>query len=177
MHKGYKCLDRSTGRIYISRDVVFDEKVFPFSTPGVVVDVSKLIHVSFPSTEPVTQSTDTRSYDITLLPVNAPSFVGSPVQVPSSASEQRPIDVQPAPPLHASGRVPDPTSHAATTPAPPLPARGAAPGSPPGALATAWAAASLLVARFVAWAATCHVARAAPCRVAFACTCRRLAGA
>ena len=31
MHKGYKCLDISTGRVYISRDVVFDEHVFPFS--------------------------------------------------------------------------------------------------------------------------------------------------
>jgi hypothetical protein len=27
MHKGFKCLDISTGRIYISRDVVFDEAV------------------------------------------------------------------------------------------------------------------------------------------------------
>jgi hypothetical protein len=31
MHKGFKCLDISTGRIYISRDVVFDEQVFPFA--------------------------------------------------------------------------------------------------------------------------------------------------
>ncbi|WVZ48786.1 hypothetical protein U9M48_000195 [Paspalum notatum var. saurae] len=31
LHKGYKCLDISTGRVYISRDVVFDEKVFPFA--------------------------------------------------------------------------------------------------------------------------------------------------
>jgi hypothetical protein len=30
-HKGYKCLDVSTGCIYISRDVVFDEEMFPFS--------------------------------------------------------------------------------------------------------------------------------------------------
>jgi histone deacetylase 1/2 len=30
-HKGYKCLDTTTGHIYISRDVVFDESVFPFS--------------------------------------------------------------------------------------------------------------------------------------------------
>jgi hypothetical protein len=31
MHKGFKCLDISTGRLYISHDVVFDENVFPFS--------------------------------------------------------------------------------------------------------------------------------------------------
>lgn len=31
MHKGFKCLNVSTGRIYISRDVVFDEQIFPFS--------------------------------------------------------------------------------------------------------------------------------------------------
>jgi hypothetical protein len=30
-HKGFKCLDVSTGRVYISRDVVFDETVYPFS--------------------------------------------------------------------------------------------------------------------------------------------------
>jgi histone deacetylase 1/2 len=31
-HKGVKCLDTSTVRVYISRDVVFDESVFPFAT-------------------------------------------------------------------------------------------------------------------------------------------------
>jgi hypothetical protein len=31
MHKGYKCLDVSTGRVYISHDVIFDEENFPFS--------------------------------------------------------------------------------------------------------------------------------------------------
>jgi hypothetical protein len=30
MHKGVKCLDINTGRIFISRDVVFDENSFPF---------------------------------------------------------------------------------------------------------------------------------------------------
>jgi hypothetical protein len=30
-HKGFKYLDLSTGRTYISRDVIFDENVFPFS--------------------------------------------------------------------------------------------------------------------------------------------------
>lgn len=32
MHKGFKCLDISSGRIYISRDVIFDENVFPFAS-------------------------------------------------------------------------------------------------------------------------------------------------
>lgn len=32
LHKGFKCLEPKTGRIYISRDVVFDEDVFPFSS-------------------------------------------------------------------------------------------------------------------------------------------------
>jgi histone deacetylase 1/2 len=31
IHKGYKCLHIPTNRVYISRDVVFDETVFPFS--------------------------------------------------------------------------------------------------------------------------------------------------
>jgi hypothetical protein len=30
-HKGYKCIDVATGRVYISRDVMFDKSVFPFS--------------------------------------------------------------------------------------------------------------------------------------------------
>ena len=30
-HKGMKCLDVSTGCVYISRDVVFDETKFPFA--------------------------------------------------------------------------------------------------------------------------------------------------
>jgi hypothetical protein len=32
MHKGFKCLDLSSGCIYISRDVIFDEQVFPFTS-------------------------------------------------------------------------------------------------------------------------------------------------
>jgi hypothetical protein len=30
LHNGFKCLEVSTGRVYISRDVVFNESVFPF---------------------------------------------------------------------------------------------------------------------------------------------------
>jgi hypothetical protein len=32
LHKGVKCLDVTTGRVYISRDVVFDENIFPFAS-------------------------------------------------------------------------------------------------------------------------------------------------
>jgi histone deacetylase 1/2 len=31
-HKGVKCLDVSTGCVYVSRDVVFDENTFPFTS-------------------------------------------------------------------------------------------------------------------------------------------------
>jgi hypothetical protein len=31
MHKGFKCLEVSSGQVYISRDVVYDEMVFPFA--------------------------------------------------------------------------------------------------------------------------------------------------
>jgi hypothetical protein len=32
LHKGYKCQDPAQGRVYISRDVVFDETIFPFAS-------------------------------------------------------------------------------------------------------------------------------------------------
>ncbi len=32
LHKGFKCLDVSSGRVYVSHDVTFDEQVFPFAT-------------------------------------------------------------------------------------------------------------------------------------------------
>jgi hypothetical protein len=31
IHKGFKCLEVNIGRIYISRDIVFDENIFSFS--------------------------------------------------------------------------------------------------------------------------------------------------
>jgi hypothetical protein len=31
LHKGFKCLDINSGRLYISRDVIFDETIFPFA--------------------------------------------------------------------------------------------------------------------------------------------------
>jgi hypothetical protein len=31
LHKRFKCLDAATSRIYISKDITFDENIFPFS--------------------------------------------------------------------------------------------------------------------------------------------------
>jgi hypothetical protein len=31
LHKGYKCLDIDSGRVYISRGIIFDETNFPFT--------------------------------------------------------------------------------------------------------------------------------------------------
>uniref|UniRef100_A0A2N9F121 Reverse transcriptase Ty1/copia-type domain-containing protein n=1 Tax=Fagus sylvatica TaxID=28930 RepID=A0A2N9F121_FAGSY len=41
-HKGYKCFYPPTGRIYISRHVVFDEKILPFSTPAQLYDTNPI---------------------------------------------------------------------------------------------------------------------------------------
>jgi hypothetical protein len=58
IHKGFKYLDVAEGRIYISRDVVFNEMVFPFSklNPNaracLRVDILLLPTTSQPSTVP-----------------------------------------------------------------------------------------------------------------------------
>ena len=72
MHKGYKCLDRSNGRIYISRDVVFDEHLFPFAS-------------SNPSCEPDAYVDHMRNYRPELLASNL-SVECSPVSVSDASS-------------------------------------------------------------------------------------------
>jgi hypothetical protein len=55
-HKGVKCLDVTTGWVYISRDVVFDEAVFPFKTlrPNAGALLRKEILLLDPSLHPCT---------------------------------------------------------------------------------------------------------------------------
>jgi hypothetical protein len=63
LHKGYKCLDHESGRVYVSRDVIFDEHVFPFHRDsnqsssymasnrplehGLLVSIPKLVQLGF----------------------------------------------------------------------------------------------------------------------------------
>jgi hypothetical protein len=48
MHKGFKCLDVATGRIYISRDVIFNESVFPLlpCTQMLALDITLMSYYS-----------------------------------------------------------------------------------------------------------------------------------
>jgi hypothetical protein len=39
LHKGFKCLDVASGCIYISRDVISDEEVFPFAKLHLKADI------------------------------------------------------------------------------------------------------------------------------------------
>jgi histone deacetylase 1/2 len=48
LHKGYKCLHIPSNRVYISRDVVFDETVFPFSSLPPPLDTTTTSLHSFP---------------------------------------------------------------------------------------------------------------------------------
>jgi hypothetical protein len=74
LHKGYKCLDVDSGRVYISRDVIFDEGVFPFSrspphSPSSMPASTPVFHFSAPQLG--TNSTNTNYNQMQIsLPAN-----------------------------------------------------------------------------------------------------------
>lgn len=51
--KGYKCLHVSSGRIYISRHVIFDENLFPFASKGTQPPSVSCSSISLLSSPPV----------------------------------------------------------------------------------------------------------------------------
>ncbi|CAL5401450.1 unnamed protein product [Camellia sinensis] len=85
--KGYRCLDPSTGHIYLSRHVVFDETCFPFascssSSSSPVPSVTQLHSFFWPSTSSSVSSFSSPSS--VSLSSSAPPIV--PLPVPSSAT-------------------------------------------------------------------------------------------
>ena len=49
LHKGYKCLHVPSNHVYISRDVVFDENLYPFSNFSASQNPSNSSSLSLPS--------------------------------------------------------------------------------------------------------------------------------
>uniref|UniRef100_A0A6N2M8Q2 Integrase catalytic domain-containing protein n=1 Tax=Salix viminalis TaxID=40686 RepID=A0A6N2M8Q2_SALVM len=121
-HHGYKCLDLSTGRVYVSRHVIFDENLFPYkprhsselsSNPS-SSDAINSTHVSLPSFPLTANNTGMQPLDqqpvitdsISLVsqcagPNNTSSddFVGhsTPASMPDAVvNEQPPPSTQPA---------------------------------------------------------------------------------
>jgi histone deacetylase 1/2 len=106
-HKGYKCMSK-TGRIYISKDVIFNELRFPYhilfpsspsSNPNTTYVSSSIPVVQIPPlpTVPVTPQVTISQSEPSSTPSSAPQSstvssptLESPVTIPVSAAEQSP---------------------------------------------------------------------------------------
>lgn len=98
-HKGYRCLDPISGRVYISRHVVFNEKLFPFidsqdsGSHAPLVELELLPLLAPPPSSPIPQ----------VLPDPPPSPPGTPPSPPGSSplpsSSASPAPPPPPPPL------------------------------------------------------------------------------
>ena len=98
IHKGYKCLHLPSNRLYISRDVVFDETTFPFH--------------QYSSSSPLILSKSSPTHQ-TLTMIQSISTVG-PCTVPTrgQASPSHGLNLQHLPQAHiVPTRVPASTSH------------------------------------------------------------------
>ena len=109
-HKGYRCLNLETQRIIISRHVVFDETVFPFSTASVL---------PFPRSLDFLLDNDSVSVPCSTVPAGGgPS--STPTVAPSTLDGvQPPPDDEPDPALLLpGGRGPVPPSPSSASPPP-----------------------------------------------------------
>jgi hypothetical protein len=111
-HKGYRCLHIPSGRIYISRNVVFDETMFPFHTNSMSAATQSTQPIHLPSTLqlfPSPHVTPSPTHDPPLVPLE-PSSSLSPhnsqthVAQPSSALQlaQVPPTLPPNVPITAT---------------------------------------------------------------------------
>ena len=133
-HKGFKCLNAFKGRIYISRDVIFDESIFPFASLHLTAGARYHFEVLLiPSTQPG----DTVITNVTNVPtlyvlpslesvqLQHESVVGPVPQFPNLAVPVPPAPSVPRQPIigahdEGGGGVPpsDPTPHIDATAGP-----------------------------------------------------------
>uniref|UniRef100_A0A2N9FSQ2 Uncharacterized protein n=1 Tax=Fagus sylvatica TaxID=28930 RepID=A0A2N9FSQ2_FAGSY len=83
-HKGYRCLDPTTNRIYIARNVIFDESLFPFAS-------SSITSPTLPGSNSPHGSTNTQG-------TNTSTFISIPhVQILSPPTHTHPPTLTPHP--------------------------------------------------------------------------------
>ncbi|KAM1505772.1 hypothetical protein ACFXTO_001721 [Malus domestica] len=108
-HKGYRCLDPLTSRLYISRHVLFNGSTFPFHTPyEFLVPPSSMPHsqpsplstFTLPFTLPCTSSPSSSSFPT--VPVSPVSPISSHPMSPSPTMQNSLIPPPPLPPLPPS---------------------------------------------------------------------------
>jgi hypothetical protein len=122
MHKGYKCLDISTGRIYTSRDVIFDENIFPFSELHSTAGARYTADILLPdpiSTVPADEpAVNTHACVLPIVPNMLPQPVLQPLTIPGAESSSV---SQPTEPVTAVPGVSVPASSAPAGSNPALP--------------------------------------------------------
>ncbi|KAA8547824.1 hypothetical protein F0562_004253 [Nyssa sinensis] len=124
LHRGFKCLDMSNGKVFISRHVIFDEKCFPFANPNTNPPTSQSmpspqIALPFPlfknnsSPTPSITSPSQHHFSHNSTPINqpTPSPLHSPESSSSSNSASHPLSFPTSDPSPIS-----PTPHDHTSP-------------------------------------------------------------
>jgi hypothetical protein len=89
MHKGFKCLDISSGRIYVSCDAIFDELIFPFASLNSNAGAhyhSDVLLLPSPNTRDNGSTTMTNENTISVLPMAL-----SPVQLQQIITPVAPV--------------------------------------------------------------------------------------